>query len=63
MQLGLFQVVENTNAEMILRNISQQERPVSLNESARRQMRILKNNKGIKDLELLQQQINNDEKN
>ena len=43
---------------MISYNIPQQERLVRLNESARRQMRVLKDNKGIKDLELLQQQIN-----
>ena len=49
----------NTNAEMILNNIPQQERLVNLNESARRQMRVLKDNKSIKDLELLQNQINN----
>lgn len=47
---------------MISHNISQRERLVNLNESARRQMRVLKDNKGIKDLELLQQQINKGEK-
>ena len=52
--------LENTNAEMILHNISQQERLINLNESARRQMNVLKNNKGIKKLELLQKQINKD---
>lgn len=34
---------------------------INLNKSARRQMRALKDNKGIKDLELLQQQIENQE--
>ena len=53
--------LENTNAEMILNNISQKERLVNLNESARRQMRVLKDNRGIKDLELLQQQVNKEE--
>ena len=52
--------LENTNAEMILHNISQQERLINLNEYARRQMNVLKNNKGIKKLELLQKQINKD---
>ncbi len=47
---------------MISQNIPQQERLVYLNESARRQMRVLKDNKSIKGLELLQLQINNDEK-
>lgn len=50
--------LENTNAEMISHNIPQQERLLKLNESARRQMRVLKENKGIKDLELLQKGIN-----
>ena len=54
--------LENTNAETISHNISQRERLVNLNESACRQMRVLKDNKGIKDLELLQQQINKEEK-
>ena len=48
---------------MISHNIPQRERLVNLNESARRQMRVLKDNQGIKDLELLQQQINKEEKN
>ena len=34
---------------------------INLNKSARRQMSALKDNKGIKDLELLQQQIENQE--
>ena len=53
--------LENTNAEMISHNIPQQERLLKLNESARRQMRVLKENKGIKDLELLQKGINKEE--
>lgn len=32
---------------------------VKLNESARNQMEVLKNNKGIKELEILQNQVNN----
>ena len=62
LHLVILNNLENTNAEMILNNIPQQERLVSLNESARRQMRVLKDNKSIKDLELLQNQINNNEK-
>ena len=58
LHLVILNNLENTNAEMISYNIPQQERLVRLNESARRQMRVLKDNKGIKDLELLQQQIN-----
>lgn len=58
LHLVILNNLENTNAEIISYNIPQQERLVRLNESARRQMRVLKDNKGIKDLELLQQQIN-----
>ena len=54
--------LENSNAEFIKLGISQSERLVRLNESARNQMRIFKNNKNIKELELLQQQINEDSK-
>ena len=38
--------------------IPQGERLVRLNHSARRQMKVLKDNKNIKDLELLQKQVN-----
>ena len=36
----------------------QSKRLISLNNSARNQMEILKNNNGIKELELLQEKIN-----
>ena len=62
LHLVILNNLENINAEMISHNIPQRERLVNLNESARRQMRVLKDNKGIKDLELLQQQINKEEK-
>ena len=39
--------LENTNAELIKMNIKQSERLIKLNESARNQMNILKNNKEI----------------
>lgn len=38
--------------------ISQNKRLISLNNSVRNQMEILKNNNGIKELELLQERIN-----
>ena len=38
--------------------MSQSERLISLNDSARNQVEILKNNNGIKELELLQKRIN-----
>ena len=62
LHLVILNNLENINAEMISHNIPQRERLVNLNESARRQMRVLKDNRGIKDLELLQQQINKEEK-
>ena len=53
---------ENTNAELIRMNIKQSDRLNRLNESARNQMEALKNNKNIKELEVLQQQVNEDNK-
>lgn len=54
--------LENTNAELIEAKVPQNERLVRLNNSARRQMKVLKDNKNIKDLELLQKQVNEDNK-
>ena len=54
--------LENSNAEFIKLGINQSERLIKLNESARNQMEILKNNRGIKELEILQKQINEDNK-
>ena len=54
--------LENTNAELIRMNIKQSDRLVQLNESARNQMEALKNNKNIKELEVLQRQVNEDNK-
>ena len=50
----------NTNAELMEAKVPQNERLVRLNNSARRQMKVLKDNKNIKDLELLQKQVNED---
>ena len=52
--------LETINASLISDNVSQRERLIKLNNNARMQMESLKNNKNIKDLELLRQQINND---
>lgn len=52
--------MENTNAELIEEKVPQNERLVRLNNSARRQMKVLKDNRNIKDLELLQKQVNED---
>ena len=52
--------LENTNAELIEAGVPQSERLIRLNNSARRQMKVLKDNKNIKDIELLQKQVNED---
>ena len=54
--------MQNTNAELIEEEVPQSERLVRLNNSARRQMKVLKDNKSIKDLELLQKQVNEEKK-
>src|SRR5574344_1790252 len=58
LHLVILNNLENTNAELIRINVKQSERLVKLNESARYQMESLKNNKNIKELELLQKQVN-----
>ena len=58
LHLVILNNLENSNAEFIKLGISQSERLVKLNESARNQMEVLKNNHGIKELEILQQQVN-----
>ena len=52
--------LENTNAELIKMKMKQSDRLVKLNESARNQMEILKNNRNIKELEMIQKQVNKD---
>ena len=54
--------LENTNEEFIKLGMSQNEKLISLNNSARNQMEILKNNNGIKELELLQEKISENNK-
>ncbi len=54
--------LETINSEFIKPGIQQSERLISLNNSARNQMEILKNNNGIKELELLQERINENNK-
>ena len=58
LHLVILSNLENINAELINTGISQSERLIKLNESARRQMKVLENNKGIKELENLQKEIN-----
>lgn len=60
LHLVILNNLENSNAEFIKLGMNQRERLIKLNESARNQMEILKNNKGIKELEVLQEQINHE---
>lgn len=52
--------LENSNAEFIKLNLTQSERLIKLNESARNQMEALMNNKNVKELETLQTQVDDD---
>lgn len=45
--------LQNNNSELIEEKICQRERLIRLNNSARRQMEVLKYNKNIKKLEIL----------
>ena len=58
LHLVILNNLQNTNAELIEEKVPQNERLVRLNNSARRQIKVLKDNKSIKDLELLQKQVN-----
>ena len=60
LHLVILSNLETINASLISDNVSQRERLIKLNNNARMQMEALKNNKNIKELELLQQQVNND---
>lgn len=58
LHLVILNNLQNTNAELIEDNISQRERLIKLNTSAKRQMKALQNNKSMKDLEILQKEVN-----
>ena len=62
LHLVILNNLQNTNAELIEEKIPQSERLIRLNNSARRQMEVLKDNKSIKDLELFQKQVNEEKK-
>lgn len=62
LHLVILNNLENTNVEFIKLGISQSERLINLNNSARNQMEILKNNNNIKELELLQERVNENNK-
>jgi hypothetical protein len=53
--------LENTNAELIRKNIKQSARLEQLNDSARYQMNALKNNKNLRNLEVLQKNVNEEQ--
>ncbi len=50
--------LEAKNADLISNGITQKERLIILNQSAKDQMELLKNNRNIKELENLQNDIN-----
>lgn len=58
LHLVILNNLQNTNAELIEDNVSQRERLIKLNASAKRQMKALQNNKSMKDLEILQKEVN-----
>ena len=60
LHLVILNNLQNTNAELIENNVSQSERIIRLNNSARRQMRVLQNNRNIAELEKLQEQVKNE---
>ena len=57
LHLVILNNLQNTNAQLIEEKVLQSERLVKLNTIARRQMQILKDNKNIKELKMLQNQI------
>lgn len=59
LHLVILNNLENINAELIEMNISQSERLVKLNNIARKQMDLLKNNKLFSNLEYMENNINN----
>ena len=58
LHLVILNNLQNTNAELIEEKVPQRERLIRLNKSAKRQMEALKDSKSLKDLELLQKQVN-----
>ena len=59
LHLVILNNLQNTNAELIESNVPQSERLIRLNNSARRQIKVLQNNKNIQELEIIQKQVNN----
>ena len=57
LHLVILNNLQNINAQLIEEKIPQRERLIKLNNIARRQMEILKDNRNIKELETLQKQV------
>src|SRR5574344_238989 len=62
LHLVILSNLETINATLISDGTSQSKRLIKLNNNARMQMESLKNNKNIKELELLQKQVNGEHK-
>ena len=60
LHLVILNNLQNTNAELIENNVPQRERLIRLNNSARRQMKVLQNNRNVVELEKLQEQMNHE---
>ena len=57
MHLVVLANLENLNAEMITSGISQSERIVKLNNMAKKQLELLKNNSSVRRLEKMDEQL------
>ena len=58
LHLVILNNLENINAELIEMKIPQNERLVRLNNIARKQMKLLKNNKSFNNLEYIENKVN-----
>lgn len=59
LHLVILNNLENINAELIKMKLPQNERLIRLNNIARKQMELLKNNKSFDNLEYIENKINN----
>ena len=57
--ISLTDLAKQANAELIEMKISQNERLIRLNNIARKQMELLKNNKSFNNLEYIENKVNN----
>lgn len=61
LHLVILNNLENINAELIEMKIPQNERLIRLNNIARKQMKLLKNNKSFNNLEYIENKVNNNQ--